>query len=151
MRRSYWRSFSRRSTRVTRSANSFQCKIVYGRCKFNQTHARRILLSFHQEVFSAVYPRGFPPARDFSPFSSHPPHHTFRTSYSGVTRNYVQISQLMSSARENGGGGGKSDKTHPLAVIFRRSPSRCSEYIECNLPRRARVKQIVAAMRLPAP
>lgn len=60
--------FLRRLTRVTRSTNSFQCKIVYGRCKFNQTHARRILLSFHQEVFSAVYPRGFPLSRDFSSF-----------------------------------------------------------------------------------
>lgn len=124
--------FLQRLIRITRSTNSFQCKIVYGCCKFNQTHARRILLSFHQEVFSTIYPRGFPLPRDFSSF-----HLTCRFSYvgSGVTRNYVQISQLMSGARTR-----KAVKYIRSQWYFDARPN-AAEYIECNLPQRARIKQ----------
>lgn len=119
-------------TRVTRSTNLFQCKIVRGRCKFNQTHARRILLSFHREVFPAVYSPRIPSRVIFPLFISL----AARFSRVGprVTRNYVQISQLMSAARMR-----KAVKHIRSLTGYFDARHDAGELIERNLLRRIRV------------
>jgi len=71
------------------------------------------LLSFHQEVLSAIYPWGFPPAWFFL-FSSHLFSFPVRFSYvdSDIYKNYVQISQLMSSMNR------KSSKTKHIRTLW---------------------------------